>query len=305
MTRKRRWIILLLLAFALAPLAGAPRYSDWSSPLEVEELGSALVDLPGSISKDGLRLYLQRGASLSPPIGEDLWVARRPSADAPWGAPELLPETINSAYNDRSPTISPDGHWLFFASDRPEGLGGFDLWASWRSHVHDDFGWQTAQHLGMVNSSAFDSGPTFFQNDEAGSIHLYFTSGRTGGIGLTDIYVAEWSADGSFSAPTLVPELSGPAQDQRPFIRRDGLEFLVNSNRTGSLGMFDIWVSTRASTHDPWSTPQNVTALNTAAQDITPLLSWDGQTLLFASNRTAATIWGTYVATRTKVRGRP
>jgi Tol biopolymer transport system component len=237
---------------------------------------------------------------LASPVGEDLWVARRASTDLPWGVPELLPDTVNSAFNDRSPTISPDGHWLSFASDRPGTLGNFDIWVSWRPHVHDDFGWQPAVHLDApLNSDAFDSGPTLLPDDNSASTLWYFTSGRPGGVGLTDIYVSTWGPDGSFSAPTLVPELSSPAQDQRPYVRHDGLEFFVNSNRAGSFGVFDIWVSTRASTQEPWSIPQNVTVLNTTAQDITPALSWDGRMLIFSSNRPQGSVWRMYVSTRT------
>lgn len=306
MEPRPRWILVMVAALTLAwPVIGMPRYSDWSSPTAIEELASPLVDVPGSISKDGLSLYMQRAVSLSPPIGEDMYVSRRASTDEPWGTPELLPDTVNSAFNDRSPTISPDGHWLFFASDRPGGLGNFDIYVSWRPHVHDDSGWQTATHLDApVNSSAFDSGPTIFQDEESGTSQLYFTSGRPGGVGLTDIYMSTWNADGSFSPPVLVRELSSPAQDQRPFIRHDGLEFFVNSNRSGSFGMFDIWVSTRASTHDAWSTPENVAVLNTTANDVTPALSWDGRTMIFASNRLVPN-YRMYVATRTKLHEQP
>ena len=71
-----------------------------------------------------------------------------------------------------------------------------------------------------------------------------------------------------------------------PFIAPDGKTFFIASNRTGSLGGLDIWVSTRASVNHPWSEPVNVGApINTAANDFCPTLSSDGKTFFFASNR--------------------
>lgn len=39
----------------------------------------------------------------------------------------------------------------------------------------------------------------------------------------------------------------------------------MHSNRTGSLGGFDLWVAARADTRDVWSTPEDPVSLNTTA----------------------------------------
>lgn len=84
----------------------------------------------------------------------------------------------------------------------------------------------------------------------------------------------------------LVAELSTPFNDSSPVIRRDGLEMFLTSDRPGTLGGLDLWVSTRASTADPWSMPINLgPVVNTAAMDAGCALSFHGTELYFSSNR--------------------
>lgn len=280
----------------------APRFSDWSVPQPLTAVNSSLLEFPNFISRDGLSLYLQRGTGLA--VAEDLWVSRRQTKESPWGAPERLPDAVNSSANDRAAAISPDGHWLFFGSDRPGGEGGFDIWAAWRADVHDDFAWQAPVNLGTpVNTGAMETGPMFFKDRRTHTIQMYFVSTRSGGLGAQDIYMSIWNRDGSFSPPELVVELSSPASDQRPYIGRDGLEIVVHSNRPGTLGGFDIWVATRERTDDPWSTPENPPSLNSTSEDVAGVLSWDGRTFFLGSNRGGGDGGDVYFATRARVRG--
>ena len=177
-----------------------------------------------------------------------------PASDDPWGQPVNLGSIINTAANERSPGLSRDGHHLFFATTRPGGSGGFDIWVSWRHDTRDDFGWQTPVNLGaQFNSAATDAGPAYFENDDAGVPLLFLASNRPGGAGGLDIYVSELTASGSFGPPVLVNELSGAANDLTPGVRHDGLEIIIASNRAGTIGAQDLWVSTRNAVGDPWS----------------------------------------------------
>src|SRR5215207_5676407 len=140
----------LLVAAALNPSDGfaASKLSDWSSPVNLgPPVNSSVVDFAPQISKNELSLYFtsNRTGSVG---GEDVWVSQRDTADDPWGPPANLGAVINSAANDRSPALSRDGHYLFFATDRLGGFGGFDIWVSWRAQTHDDFGWGPPINLG-------------------------------------------------------------------------------------------------------------------------------------------------------------
>ena len=69
-------------------------------------------------------------------------------------------------------------------------------------------------------------------------------------------------------------------------IRQDGREIFITSDREGGQGQIDIWVATRDDNSQLWSTPTNPGApLNSTADDGSPALSKDGETLYFFSNR--------------------
>jgi Tol biopolymer transport system component len=199
---------------------------------------------------------------------------------------------INTAFNERSPELSRDGHFLFFATNRPGGVGDFDIWVAWRAHTHDDFGWQPAINLGPgVNSAAGDFGPGYFENDEIGIPVLHLASTRPGGLGSADLYRTTLQPSGGFGAATPVSELNSPQGDFRPSVRADGLEIVFDSNRAGppevtGIGLRDIWVSSRLTTTAPWSAPRNLgPVVNSPFNDYLATLSGDGTTLVMASDR--------------------
>jgi hypothetical protein len=276
-----------------------------------------------AISKNGLSLYITSdrpgGVNGKNSTGFlEIWVSQRASLAADWGPPLNLDAlnrvpVINSIGSVTGvPSFSADGHLLFFGSDRLGGLGGSDLYVSWRIDRHNDFGWQEPVNLGLINSPQDDTAGTYFEDEETGIISMYVTTTRPGGpVGSAPdsfhIWVSTLGDDGSFGPAVLVPELSSPYQETRTAIRRDGLEFFLSTIRPdGRIGTNDIFVSTRDSTLDPWSTPVglgrpvNYPGLVTGA----PALSWDGTTLYFYSTDRPGGFGGRdlYVATRRKLR---
>jgi len=289
----------------------SPAYGPWGTPVNLGPVvNSSYNENHPAISKDGLSLYI----SSSPPSprpggrgGADIWVSQRASIDAPWGAPVDLGPNINSAGNDGVPSLSTDGHRLYFHSTGRGGCGAADLFVSRRQDKRDDFGWEPAENLGCVVNSPFaDNGPTIFEDDATGLTTLYFNSPRPGGLGDVDIYASTLQADGTFGPGVLVRELSSPSRDTRVAIRRDGLEIFLSTDRPGGVGREDIWVATRATTLDPWSPPVPLgPVVNSPYVNSGPALSFDGTELYFYSNRPGG-FGGNdlYVTTRARLRGR-
>jgi hypothetical protein len=300
---------LLFITTVAVPDDGLPEFGPWSVP---ENLGptvnSAAVEVAACLSKDGLSLYF---SSLDRPGGVggyDIWVSQRPTVDAPWETPQNLGDTINTSSNELTPSLSTDGHRLFFGSNRPGGIGGNDIFVSRRHNKRDDFGWQPAENLdNAVNTADDEQAPMLFEDDATGTITLYFQSNRPGGPGGNDIYASTLQSDEAFGSAVLVAELSSSFQDQQPAIRKDGLEMFLASNRLGTVGSLDLWVSTRPSTSDPWAPPVNLgPVINSVGNDARPALSFNGTVLYFQSARPGNVggpgVYDLWMTTRTKLR---
>jgi Tol biopolymer transport system component len=258
--------------------------SEWSVPVHLGPVvNSTATDLELSLSKDERSMYIASNRAGN----FDIWLSHRDGDDEPWESPQPLGPTINTAAREQAPFISRDGKSLYFFSDRGDIGGQTDIYVSRRPHKHDDLGWEAPVNLGTgVNSSASETLPVLFEDDETGTTTLYFSSSRPG-LGAADIYASILQPDGTFGPAALVTELSSTRRDRVLTIRKDGREIFLASDRPGPTPVpFDLWVATRASTSEPWSTPVNLgPVVNSAADEGGAGLSFDGMALYFTSTR--------------------
>jgi hypothetical protein len=294
------------LAASLCTGVTAQQFSDWAPAQPVAALNTTFNEGCPMESPDTLSLYF---ASTRPGMGgNDIWVARRADESSPWGSPENLGPPVNSPANEMCPTPLR-GNGLLFVSDRPgsdacmAGPGRPDMYFARRNPAH---GWVEAETLGCgstddgPNSVAAELTPSLAETPSG--IFLYYSSDRAGGM---DIYVSKLRPDGSFEPGTMVSELSSAYDDRTPNVSKDGRIIAFASNRpTGSggatFGGQDIYISTRASTDEPWTPPVNAgAAVSTAGNETRPSLSWDLRRLYFGRDGDV------YVSTRTRLTGAP
>ena len=88
-------------------------------------VNSMFYELSPSISSDGLNLFFDRRSIFG---DRDIWVATWKKSDAYWGEPVFYGAPVNTMYQDTDPSTQFDGSMLYFASTRPGGVGGQDLW---------------------------------------------------------------------------------------------------------------------------------------------------------------------------------
>jgi hypothetical protein len=205
-----------------------------------------------------------------------------------------LPEPVNSASDDFCPTPLRGNRLLFVsrrATEQSCGMG--DIYETRNNPKH---GWSSPRHLECgpdgPNSALDEQGPSLVEID--GSTQLFFSRSSASVPG--DIYVSH-----DFGPASAVSELNSADNDIQPNVRKDGRELVFSSNHAyeNAQGAQDVYVSTRASTDDPWSAPVNLgNAVNTSAGESRPSLSWDARTLLFGRAPGPEGMSDIYVSTR-------
>ncbi|MEZ4986929.1 MAG: tetratricopeptide repeat protein [Saprospiraceae bacterium] len=105
--------------------------------------------------------------------GMDIWAAAIPAKGDIWGNPQPL-ASINTAFDDITPSFLEKTATLYWATNAPPSFGGYDLWsATYTGHL--SFGERT--HTGPGLNSSYDEYAPFFKHPDSG----YFSSNRPGG----------------------------------------------------------------------------------------------------------------------------
>ncbi|RYY91855.1 MAG: flagellar motor protein MotB, partial [Chitinophagaceae bacterium] len=145
-----------------------------------------------SMSPDGNRIYFTRWSYDGGTPVSTIYMSQK-SGDS-WSEPKALGDAINATgASARQPFVTPDGQYLLFASNRPGGIGGYDIWAAPISG--DNFG--AAQNLGASVNTPEDEEAPFYHSP---SKTLVFASRGRVGMGGLDLYSAQGNVSGGFAA---------------------------------------------------------------------------------------------------------
>jgi len=100
-----------------------------------------------------------------------------------WSKPVKLNENINTPYWETTGCISADGNTLYFASNRPGGYGGRDIYKSVKTIVDGD--WGVPVNLGSTINTPYEDDAPFIHSD---GITLYFSSNGHKTMGGFDVF---------------------------------------------------------------------------------------------------------------------
>jgi outer membrane protein OmpA-like peptidoglycan-associated protein len=188
--------------------------------------------------------------------------------------PEALPATVNTPYNEYMPSITADGNRLIFS--RREG--GFE-WLYEAKRVDGE--WQEAEPLEMINS-VMEGGAHAISAD--GRLLVFTSCERMDGYGSCDLYYSRYKRGRWTSPRNMGGAINSAAWESQPSLADNGRTIYFSSNRKGTLGRKDIWVSRRRS-DGKWSKPRNLGPdINTESDDKAPFIHFDGSHLYFMSS---------------------
>lgn len=170
-------------------------------------------DAAASLSHDGktLFLYYETGKG-------DIYTATLQNGE--WTVPVALNKFVNNPqYRETSACVSPDGKKLYFASNRPGGKGGYDIYVS---ELTQNGQWGRPANLGSTINTRLDEDSPFMHAD---GVTLYFSSNGHPTLGDNDIFKSELK-DGKW---TLPENLGYPINSSK----YDGFFSLSEDKKTG------------------------------------------------------------------------
>jgi hypothetical protein len=149
-----------------------------------------------------------------------------------WTNIEELPFN-SSEFDCTHPSVSADGKRLYFASNRPGGFGGLDLYVS--TNINGK--WSDAVNLGPKVNTAKNEVFPFIHSDGK----VYFSTDGRKGIGNMDIYFT-MKTDTGWIAPRMLPEpINSGSDDFGIIVEKDKKAGYFSSNRSSSKGDDDIF----------------------------------------------------------------
>ena len=152
-----------------------------------------------------------------------------------WGKPRNLGAPVNTVYWESFPSLSIDGFTLYFASNRPGGYGGTDIWCC----TLEEGRWSQPRNLGpTINTAGNETAPYIHFDDRT----LYFASDGHTGMGGMDLFVASRKSDTTWGpARNLGYPINTPGEENNLIVAPDGRTAIFSSDRFGGYGRQDLY----------------------------------------------------------------
>jgi tetratricopeptide (TPR) repeat protein len=203
----------------------------WTEPLNITpELQIDGDFYISSLSADGKLLFLSKDDNYNSDILMSSFISNS------WSKANKLNKNINTKYWESHASLSEDGNQLTFASDRPGGFGGLDIYISHK--VNGD--WGAAVNLGPEINTQFNEDRPFIINNGK---TLFFSSQGHENIGGFDIFRSDLQSNGLWSKPkNLGYPVNTPDDDLFFMPVGDGKSgYLSKFKESGGFGKEDIY----------------------------------------------------------------
>jgi len=188
--------------------------------------------------------------------------------------PLELPKTVNRFQSQYFPVLTADRETLIYTGneDSDENLYVTSIKdKNWTEPVSISDKINTKENEGTASISA--DGRT-----------LVFTAcGGRKGFGSCDLFITYKQGNNWTSPQNLGKGVNSPEWESQPSLSADGRTLYFVSDRNGSLGKRDIWVS-KLDSSNTWEKATNLgKPVNTIEDDLSPFIHANGKTLFFAS----------------------
>jgi outer membrane protein OmpA-like peptidoglycan-associated protein len=188
---------------------------EWQPGEPISAINTPLNEGAQTLTADG-RLFIFTACDRSGGYGScDLYFTEK--SGGRWRSPVNLGSPVNTSAWESQPSLSANGDALYFSSKRKGGLGGRDIWVSYRL---PGGGWGDPENLGEPVNTPRDEEAPYIHPDNS---TLYFMSDGHPGMGGKDLYLSRRGEDGYFGEPeNLGYPINTKAHEGALFISLDG-----------------------------------------------------------------------------------
>ena len=208
---------------------------NWSDP-KIVIFGDQIIDGVGgaSVSPNNRYLFFTSCNKEDSKGGCDLYYSK--IIDGKLSVAKNLGSVVNSGSWDSQPCFSSNGKSLFFASKRPGGYGGSDIWIS---EIDKNGNFTSPQNAGStINTSDNEMAPLIHYD----ATTLFFSSNGHIGMGGFDLFMSKLSVDGNWSEPkNLGYPINTDRDEINLIVAPDGLSAYISSDQPNGFGGFDIY----------------------------------------------------------------
>ena len=145
------------------------------------------------MSSDGTQLFL---TAYDPYRNGEIFATE--FKNGKWSEMQKLNDNINTLYNETHASLSPNGQFLYFTSDRKGGYGGLDIYRSSRNETGD---WGNPINLGPLINSPYNEESPFMSSDAK---KLFFSSQGHYNMGGYDVFCSSMGDDSNWLPPVNI-----------------------------------------------------------------------------------------------------
>ena len=208
---------------------------EWQPRKKVElPLNTSFNEGASCISPDG-KYFVFTSCNKDDGFGScDLYWSKRIGEN--WTKPKNFGAPVNTKFWESQPAFSADGKTIFFASDRPGGIGGRDIW---KTTMIEEGVFSEPVNLGKpINTPANELTPFFHPDGRT----LYFSSTGHRGMGGEDLFYSTLNPDNSWGEPVnLGYPINTIANEMGLIVNAMGDKAFISSNQRSGLGNMDLY----------------------------------------------------------------
>lgn len=210
----------------------------------------------------------------------DLFVSEK-NVSGVWKKPKRLPDAINTDFDEGSPSITPDGEWMYYT------FSGIGPNGSWRTSIYYskriNGSWSAGRPLHILKGDTLSlfAHPAISPSGR----YLYFVSDMPGGHGGKDIWRTTITSGHETGVPENMGSLVNSAGNEMFPSMRDDSTLYFSSDGLPGRGGLDLFVAVNSQQTNDWRVSSLPMPLNSPADDFGITFMREEEHGFFSSNR--------------------